>query len=270
ARSRQRVRRREPRHDVFLSWRFHTGARFVFARTTSRAGTLRGHRNARDAVLLPRRLSRIGAAASGRARPRARQQRCRDSSDVGRARGFAQTKRPNRTGGRRVSTCNRNHRARFPHGQRDHGRQSIARLLLHRAALARAATDAARRRSIAGARSKGSVERYDRVVRAVASRADRADAQRRRARSRSAREGNRTLQVLSAVSGSRAAGAKRDCGQVSPSIRGRGLERGTGIEPVAQAWEAWVLPLYEPRVTLNDTRDPYGFNLLLGSRYLGA
>jgi hypothetical protein len=26
------------------------------------------------------------------------------------------------------------------------------------------------------------------------------------------------------------------------------MERGTGIEPVAQAWEAWVLPLYEPRL----------------------
>lgn len=26
------------------------------------------------------------------------------------------------------------------------------------------------------------------------------------------------------------------------------LERSTGIEPVAQAWEAWVLPLYELRV----------------------
>lgn len=27
----------------------------------------------------------------------------------------------------------------------------------------------------------------------------------------------------------------------------RGLERAMGIEPTAQAWEAWVLPLYDAR-----------------------
>ena len=25
------------------------------------------------------------------------------------------------------------------------------------------------------------------------------------------------------------------------------LERGTGVEPVSQAWEAWARPIYQPR-----------------------
>ena len=31
------------------------------------------------------------------------------------------------------------------------------------------------------------------------------------------------------------------------------MERGTGIEPVALAWEARVLPLYEPRASGADS-----------------
>jgi hypothetical protein len=37
------------------------------------------------------------------------------------------------------------------------------------------------------------------------------------------------------------------------SVR-RGVERPTGIEPVAPAWEAGVLPLYEGRFESNDAR----------------
>src|ERR1700733_13819302 len=36
----------------------------------------------------------------------------------------------------------------------------------------------------------------------------------------------------------------------------RGVERAMGIEPTAQAWEAWVLPLYDARAGSIITRSP--------------
>ncbi len=39
-----------------------------------------------------------------------------------------------------------------------------------------------------------------------------------------------------------------------------------GIEPTAQAWEAWVLPLYDARYALDSIRDPSGRQLDQGER----
>ncbi len=36
------------------------------------------------------------------------------------------------------------------------------------------------------------------------------------------------------------------------------LERAMGIEPTAQAWEAWVLPLYDARYPPDSSRDGWG------------
>ena len=36
------------------------------------------------------------------------------------------------------------------------------------------------------------------------------------------------------------------------------MERAMGIEPTAQAWEAWVLPLYDARDALDSNRVPRG------------
>jgi hypothetical protein len=40
------------------------------------------------------------------------------------------------------------------------------------------------------------------------------------------------------------------CDQVSRSK----VERAMGIEPTAQAWEAWVLPLYDARLASDSSR----------------
>ena len=34
----------------------------------------------------------------------------------------------------------------------------------------------------------------------------------------------------------------------------REVERAMGIEPTAQAWEAWVLPLYDARADVDSSR----------------
>jgi hypothetical protein len=36
------------------------------------------------------------------------------------------------------------------------------------------------------------------------------------------------------------------------------MERAMGIEPTAQAWEAWVLPLYDARYPFDSSRVPDG------------
>ncbi len=38
----------------------------------------------------------------------------------------------------------------------------------------------------------------------------------------------------------------------------RKVERAMGIEPTAQAWEAWVLPLYDARYRPDSSRVPGG------------
>jgi hypothetical protein len=45
-----------------------------------------------------------------------------------------------------------------------------------------------------------------------------------------------------------------------------------GIEPTAQAWEAWVLPLYDARYPIDSSRVPRGLQTLAscdGYRYAG-
>jgi hypothetical protein len=45
-----------------------------------------------------------------------------------------------------------------------------------------------------------------------------------------------------------------------------------GIEPTAQAWEAWVLPLYDARYSIDSRRVPRGLQTLAscnGYRYAG-
>jgi hypothetical protein len=37
-----------------------------------------------------------------------------------------------------------------------------------------------------------------------------------------------------------------------------GMERAMGIEPTAQAWEAWVLPLYDARAVTNSMSSATG------------
>jgi hypothetical protein len=40
------------------------------------------------------------------------------------------------------------------------------------------------------------------------------------------------------------------------ALRRLGVERAMGIEPTAQAWEAWVLPLYDARCGSDSSRVP--------------
>ena len=50
------------------------------------------------------------------------------------------------------------------------------------------------------------------------------------------------------------------------------VERAMGIEPTAQAWEAWVLPLYDARYSIDSSRVPRGLQTLAscdGYRYAG-
>ena len=35
-----------------------------------------------------------------------------------------------------------------------------------------------------------------------------------------------------------------------------------GIEPTAQAWEAWVLPLYDARCAIDSSRVPWGRQII--------
>ena len=43
------------------------------------------------------------------------------------------------------------------------------------------------------------------------------------------------------------------------------VERAMGIEPTAQAWEAWVLPLYDARLALHSSAVLAGGQLALGN-----
>jgi hypothetical protein len=47
-----------------------------------------------------------------------------------------------------------------------------------------------------------------------------------------------------------------------------GLERGTGIEPVSQAWEAWARPLYQPRPRISYRKRGYAVSKVAPGRKL--